>query len=60
MEIAQPHFLALGLDMLPSAPANRDAPCRASPSVAWTVRDLERGQALEGLCDNVIFEGFRP
>jgi len=57
VEIAQPHFLALGLDMLPSAPANRMR-LQGYPIIAWTVRDLERGQALEGLCDNVIFEGF--
>jgi len=59
MEIAKPHFLALGLDMLPSAPANRMR-LHGFPIVAWTVRTLERGEALEGLCDNVIFEGFLP
>ena len=57
VEIAKPHFLALGLDMLPSAPANRMR-LQGYPIIAWTVRDLERGQAMEGLCDNVIFEGF--
>lgn len=57
VEMAKPHFLALGLDMLPSAPANRMR-LQGYPIIAWTVRDLERGLAMEGLCDNVIFEGF--
>ena len=58
VEIARPHFLALGLDMLPSAPA---AKLRAGgmPVVAWTVRKPEQWDAVRDGCDNLIFEGFR-
>ena len=57
VEIARPHFLALGLDMLPSAKA---ASLRAEgmPVVAWTVREPAQWEAIKGCCDNLIFEGF--
>jgi glycerophosphoryl diester phosphodiesterase len=56
--IAKPHFLALGLDMLPSATA---AAYRAQgmPIVAWTVKRPEQWEAVREGCDNLIFEGFR-
>lgn len=56
--IARPHFLALGLDMLPSA---RAAQFRAEgmPVIAWTVRRPEQWEAVRDGCDNLIFEGFR-
>jgi glycerophosphoryl diester phosphodiesterase len=59
VEIARPHFLALGLDMLPSA---RAAEFRAQgmPVVAWTVRDQGQWDAVKTGCDNLIFEGFVP
>jgi glycerophosphoryl diester phosphodiesterase len=59
VEIARPHFLALGLDMLPSAAAAR---LRADglPVIAWTVRDPAQWAAVKDGCDNLIFEGFRP
>lgn len=55
--IARPHFLALGLDMLPSAKA---AKLRAEgmPVVAWTVREPAQWDAVKDGCDNLIFEGF--
>ncbi|MGI9169238.1 MAG: glycerophosphodiester phosphodiesterase family protein, partial [Caulobacteraceae bacterium] len=55
--IARPHFLALGLDMLPSARADslRDG---GMPVVAWTVRAPEQWNAVKPHCDNLIFEGF--
>ena len=55
--IARPHFLALGLDMLPSA---RAAALRANgmPVIAWTVRDPAQWEAVRDGCDNLIFEGF--
>ena len=57
--IAQPHFLSLGLDMLPHAKA---AEHRASgmPVLAWTVRSPDQWSAISGACDNYIFEGFTP
>jgi glycerophosphoryl diester phosphodiesterase len=57
--IARPHFLALGLDMLPS---HRVAGFRVEglPVVAWTVRSREQWAAVRDGCDNMIFEGFRP
>lgn len=59
VEIAQPHFLALGLDMLPSewADAHR---AEGMPVVAWTVREPEQWEAVKDHCDNLIFEGFTP
>lgn len=56
--IARPHFLALGLDMLPSA---RAAELRAQgmPVVAWTVRKPAEWEAVKDGCDNLIFEGFK-
>ncbi len=57
--IAKPHFLALGLDMLPSRIA---AGLRGEglPIVAWTARDPQQWEAIREGCDNLIFEGFRP
>ena len=57
VEIARPHFLALGLDMLPSA---RAAKYRAEgmPVIAWTVRSPAQWDAIKSDCDNLIFEGF--
>lgn len=59
VEIARPHFLALGLDVLPHA---RAAELRAQgmPVVAWTVRKPEQWDAVKDACDNLIFEGFVP
>jgi glycerophosphoryl diester phosphodiesterase len=55
--IARPHFLALGLDMLPSAKADK---MRATglPVVAWTVRAPAEWDSIRDHCDNLIFEGF--
>lgn len=59
VEIARPHFLALGLDILPSdAAAQRRAD--GMPVVAWTVREPAQWAAVADGCDNLIFEGFRP
>jgi glycerophosphoryl diester phosphodiesterase len=57
VEIARPHFLALGLDMLP---CERAAKLREDgmPVVAWTVRKPEQWAAIKDDCDNLIFEGF--
>ena len=57
--IARPHFLALGLDMLP---CERAAKHRADgmPIVAWTVREAGQWDAIKDSCDNLIFEGFVP
>ncbi|MDB5418418.1 MAG: glycerophosphoryl diester phosphodiesterase [Phenylobacterium sp.] len=57
--IAKPHFLALGLDMLPSEEAARYR-AEGLPIVAWTVRKPEQWDAVREGCDNLIFEGFRP
>jgi glycerophosphoryl diester phosphodiesterase len=59
VSIARPHFLALGLDMLPCA---RAAQYRADgmPVIAWTVRRPEQWDAIKDGCDNLIFEGFAP
>jgi glycerophosphoryl diester phosphodiesterase len=57
--IAKPHFLALGLDMLPSPRAERYR-AQGMPVVAWTVKKPEQWEAVRESCDNLIFEGFRP
>jgi glycerophosphoryl diester phosphodiesterase len=59
VSIARPHFLALGLDMLPSAAAARRR-AAGMPVVAWTVRAPAQWEAVRQGCDNLIFEGFRP
>jgi glycerophosphoryl diester phosphodiesterase len=55
--IARPHFLALGVDMLP---CERAAAHRADgmPVIAWTVREPAQWETLKSHCDNLIFEGF--
>ena len=55
--LARPHFLALGLDMLPSHEAAKYR-ARGMPVVAWTVRSLEEWDRVKDCCDNLIFEGF--
>ncbi len=57
VEIARPDFLALGLDMLPSARADLYR-AKGMPVVAWTVRSAEQWAAVSDHCDNLIFEGF--
>lgn len=57
--IARPHFLALGLDMLPSQQANGYR-IEGLPIVAWTVRSPGQWEAIRDGCDNLIFEGFAP
>lgn len=57
--IAKPHFLALGLDMLPSARADKLRKA-GMPVVAWTVRSAGDWSRVAGHCDNLIFEGFAP
>lgn len=59
LAVARPHFLALGLDMLPS-PAAAAARASGLPVVAWTVRDAAQWARLRDHADNLIFEGFRP
>ncbi len=57
--IAKPHFLALGLDMLPS-PLAASFRLEGLPVIAWTVREPQQWEAVRDSCDNLIFEGFRP
>ena len=55
--MAKPHFLALGLDLLPSPAATklRDG---GMPIVAWTVRSPDQWDKARDHSDNLIFEGF--
>ncbi len=55
--IARPHFLALGVDMLPS-PKAAEYRRQGMPIIAWTVRSAEEWDTVKPHCDNVIFEGF--
>ncbi len=59
VEIARPHFLALGLDVLPH-PRAAELRAEGMPVVAWTVRKPEQWDAVKAGCDNLIFEGFVP
>lgn len=57
VSIARPHFLALGLDMLPSAKADSHRKA-GMPVIAWTVREAREWDAVKAHCDNLMFEGF--
>ena len=57
VQLARPHFLALGLDLLPSprAAALRNG---GLPVIAWTARSREEAESVSPHCDNLMFEGF--
>jgi glycerophosphoryl diester phosphodiesterase len=55
--LARPHFLALGLDLLPSGKADR-LRAEGMPVVAWTIRSPADWEAVKEHCDNLIFEGW--
>jgi glycerophosphoryl diester phosphodiesterase len=55
--IAKPHFLGLGVDMLPSKRAD-ELRAGGMPVVAWTIRSPAQWETLSAHCDNMIFEGF--
>ena len=57
VSIARPHFLALGLDMLPSKRAD-EYRAEGMPIVAWTVRSPAEWDGVKAHCDNLIFEGY--
>jgi glycerophosphoryl diester phosphodiesterase len=57
VSIARPHFLALGLDVLPSPRADV-LRAQGMPVVAWTVRKPADWERVRDHCDNMIFEGF--
>jgi glycerophosphoryl diester phosphodiesterase len=59
VSMAKPHFLALGLDMLPSHLATGFR-IEGLPIIAWTVRSPDQWEAVRDGCDNLIFEGFTP
>jgi glycerophosphoryl diester phosphodiesterase len=59
VEIAKPDFLALGLDMLPSARADV-LRAKGMPVVCWTARNPTDWSRVKDHCDNLIFEGFSP
>ena len=57
VSMAKPHFLALGMDILPSVRASelREG---GMPVVAWTVRSPDQWNTVRDHADNLIFEGF--
>ncbi|MBV9510208.1 MAG: glycerophosphodiester phosphodiesterase [Caulobacteraceae bacterium] len=55
--LAKPHFLALGMDILPSKAAAEHR-AQGLPVVAWTIRSPEQWAKVRDHCDNLIFEGF--
>ena len=56
--LARPHFLGLGMDMLPSPSADA-LRARGVPVVAWTVRSPAQWARVRAHCDNLMFEGFK-
>lgn len=56
--LARPHFLGLGMDMLPSPSADA-LRAKGMPVVAWTVRSLVQWGRVKAHCDNLMFEGFK-
>lgn len=56
--VAQPHFLSLGLDMLPS-PSAKALRAQGVPVVCWTVRSRAQWAQASAWCDNLMFEGWR-
>jgi hypothetical protein len=59
LRLGQPDFLCLNSGLARSAEVQswRAAGHRA---IAWTVRSQAELEGLDGLVDNVIFEGFSP
>jgi len=57
VSLARPHFLALSLEILPSAKADAFRK-KGMPIIAWTVRAPEQWDTVKAHCDNLIFEGF--
>ena len=53
LDVARPHFLGLGKDLL-----GGDRP-HSLPIVGWTIRSPAERAAVAGVCDTVMFEGFR-
>ena len=56
---ARPHFLSLGLDMLPSSSADA-LRAQGMPVLAWTLRSPAQWARVARHCDNLMFEGFAP
>jgi glycerophosphoryl diester phosphodiesterase len=59
LDEARPDFLSLN-HRLAIAPEVQTWRASGRKAVAWTVRDAEQRRMLDGLVDNVIFEGFLP
>jgi len=57
VHMARPHFLSLGLDMLPS-PSAAAFRAQGMPVVCWTVRSARQWARASSWCDNMMFEGF--
>ncbi len=57
--VARPHFLSLGLDMLPSPSADA-LRAQGMPVLAWTVRSEAQWRRVSRHCDNMVFEDFHP
>lgn len=58
VNLARPHFLGLGMDMLPSPSADA-LRAKGMPVVAWTVRSPGQWARVKAHCDNLMFEGFK-
>jgi glycerophosphoryl diester phosphodiesterase len=58
VHVARPHFLSLGLDMLPS-PSAEAYRRKGTPVLGWTVRSERQRARVASMTDNFMFESFK-
>lgn len=56
---SRPHFIHYEIRCLPCWPVTRQRRL-GLPILGWCVRSEREAAAARGLCDNYVFEGFRP
>lgn len=59
IELSQPDFLSIN-KVLSDNSDTKSWRAAGKPAIAWTVRSQEEMGRLDGLVDNIIFEGFAP
>jgi glycerophosphoryl diester phosphodiesterase len=57
--LSKPHFIGYHAAALPNKSVSHQR-SQGRPVLGWTVRSQEEYERLEGICDNIIFEGFIP
>jgi glycerophosphoryl diester phosphodiesterase len=59
VELAKPHFLVLGADIVGNGSTSQHRK-NGMPVIAWTMRSADEWSAAKAHADNMIFEGFEP